>query len=215
MEEVLSTEALDREILEDARKKADRILKDAEKEKAVLVAEGAARIAEAEAALRKRYEERLVEFERNLENSLPLEKNRKRMRHLDSVLTEALDSFLSSLDAETVEAALGRLLRGAKGAFAGRTVEAEYCGIDRSAAERLVGSAVDDGKIASLAPSAEGGYVGCLLRSVAAESAEGAARRAGRSEETRFRATVADVRAYLLERKRGDLAQALFPGEPI
>lgn len=100
MEEIRSTEALDREILEDARKKADRILKAAEQ-----------RLESDKEAWKKKTESDLAELERlhvqrvekhrqEVMARLPLDKRRARAERSERILNGAMEEYLANLPLE-------------------------------------------------------------------------------------------------------------------
>lgn len=76
MEELRSTEILDKEIQADARKKAERILERAEAEAKTLFTAVASRLATAEQELQKKTDEACAEFAKDKDAALPLEKAR-------------------------------------------------------------------------------------------------------------------------------------------
>ena len=76
MEELRSTEILDKEIQEDARKKADKIVKNSQKEAQNIIDGVSGRIETAKQEKEKLYAEKLTRFERDTNASLPLEKQR-------------------------------------------------------------------------------------------------------------------------------------------
>ncbi|MDR3337641.1 MAG: ATPase, partial [Treponema sp.] len=89
MEELQSTEVLDREILEDARRKAQRILKTADEEAAASGKVWEKKTEKALAELKRRHEERLELGRVEIMARLPLDKRRLRLCRIDSLLHEA------------------------------------------------------------------------------------------------------------------------------
>ena len=76
MEELRSTEILDKEIQEDARKKAGRILRDADAEAAKILAAVDSRVAAIRKEKENAYEQKIAAFKRDAEAALPLEEKR-------------------------------------------------------------------------------------------------------------------------------------------
>ena len=100
MEELKSTETLDREILEDARKKALRILKTAEE---TLTSQGRSwekKTKETLETIRKIYAERIKKQEEEILARLPLDKRRLRSKISDGFIANAMTSFLHSIKRE-------------------------------------------------------------------------------------------------------------------
>ncbi len=97
MEELKSTEALDREILEDARKKAERLLRNADQ-----AAEAASLAWEKKtesdiAELERKHAARVAEKRKETLARLPLDKRRERARRAELLLRSAMSSYLASL----------------------------------------------------------------------------------------------------------------------
>ena len=76
MEEFRSTEILDKEIQEDARRKAERLIKRAETDGQVLLDENQARIEKTAAEKKALYAKKLESYKTDLAAALPLEKER-------------------------------------------------------------------------------------------------------------------------------------------
>ena len=97
MEELRSTEILDREIRDDARRKAEKILKDADRGCAAIASEVAARIAELRAAKEAEIAARLESYRRDSESRLPLDKERRLVSFIDSSVTSALEQWFRDI----------------------------------------------------------------------------------------------------------------------
>jgi V/A-type H+-transporting ATPase subunit E len=98
MEEIRGTEALEREILEDARKRADRIIRKAEENARLLGAQTEQRIKEAKAALLSEYQIKKRTAELEMLSRLPLEKARLDILYRDEMLRKALKEALASMN---------------------------------------------------------------------------------------------------------------------
>ncbi len=98
MEEIRGTEALEREILEDARKRADRIIRKAEENARLLGAQTEQRIKEATAALLSEYQIKKKTAELEMLSRLPLEKARLDILYRDEILRKALKEALASMN---------------------------------------------------------------------------------------------------------------------
>jgi vacuolar-type H+-ATPase subunit E/Vma4 len=97
MEELRSTEVLDKEILEDARRKAQRILKAAD-DAAVQAAatwEKKAKVVIAKA--KKRYATKLEESRNEIMARFPLDKRRCRLAQIETFLNTAMDDYIAGL----------------------------------------------------------------------------------------------------------------------
>jgi hypothetical protein len=111
MEELLSTESLDREILEDARKKAARILKTADETVASAAAGWEKKASDAITELRRKYADRLERNKNEILARMPLDKRRSRLEWIEGFLKEAMNACLSGLPRETILALLEKELK--------------------------------------------------------------------------------------------------------
>lgn len=100
MEELQSTEVLDKEILEDARKKAQRILKTADETIASAEASWEKKTQRALSGIQKKYAERKEKNRREILARLPLDKRRIRSEKVEGLLRSAMDGYLNALSRE-------------------------------------------------------------------------------------------------------------------
>ena len=100
MEELRTTEALDREILEDARKKAHRALKTADETLGAKSRSWEKKTQRALDSIRKTYAERIKKNQDEILARLPLDKRRLRSETAEGFLVEAMDKYLNSLERE-------------------------------------------------------------------------------------------------------------------
>ena len=98
MEELHTTEALDREILEDARKKALKILKTADDSISSSKTTWDKKLKRSEKKVRADYAEKEGQFQREITARLPMDKRRIRSETIDRFLNKAMEEFLASLD---------------------------------------------------------------------------------------------------------------------
>jgi vacuolar-type H+-ATPase subunit E/Vma4 len=110
MEELQSTEILDREILEDARKKASRILKAADETSAANAALWDKKTEEALAELRDRYALMREKTSAEIMARLPLDERRARSEIIEGLLSGAAEEWVSGLGRERVLAILEHTL---------------------------------------------------------------------------------------------------------
>ncbi|MDR2418126.1 MAG: ATPase [Treponema sp.] len=102
MEELQSTDVLDREILEDARKKAYRILKDSEEDVKSAVELWERKTTAVIAENRERYASRFAAMRNEIVARLLLDKRRVRSEKIESLLKKAMAGYLQSLPRETL-----------------------------------------------------------------------------------------------------------------
>ena len=204
MEELRSTETLDREIRDDARRKAEKTLKEADAECASIIATVASRIALTRAEKEKLAADNLVHYRSAAESRLPLEKERRMAVFIDLSVRAALDAWFERIDAERRLRLYESLLSRYKPVLAGKRVKVSCAGYSVDAVAALVARA--------LAPVSE-------VPVVFLEKAE--ASRAGFSDgfviETDdravlCRATREELLRGILEDWRQELAESLFGG---
>jgi vacuolar-type H+-ATPase subunit E/Vma4 len=198
MEEIVGSEAIQAEILEDAKKKAERILEEAEAEAARNLAETEAKAASiveeiltTSAAKSERYRmETMARF--------PLEKTRMRSVFVDARLREAASAYVRALSEERIAALAEAML--AKGApfLAGKAVILRRKGLGGKAAgeiaARTLGSALSLKQAEDPSLPAPG---------LVAASQDGS---------VTLKATMDLVEGELLDERRGELAKALCAG---
>ncbi len=97
MEELRSTAIIDSEILEDSRKKAERILANSEKECKAILDAVALRVAEITKEKTQSYEKKIALHKQDLSASLPLESKRYLVEFEKKSVQEAMGEYLSSL----------------------------------------------------------------------------------------------------------------------
>ena len=100
MQELRSTEILDNEIRSEARRKAEALLKRADEECAQILAGVDKRIEEAKIEKQDFYAKKLAAFEKDIEASLPLEKQRLSLSFVQDQLVKALNKYLAALSQE-------------------------------------------------------------------------------------------------------------------
>lgn len=106
-----TTDALDREILEDARKKADRILRAADQTVRSTEEEWKKKTEGAIAELERTYADRRRRRIKEIMARLPLDKRRARAERADRLLRENMAAFLASLPRERALALVAGELR--------------------------------------------------------------------------------------------------------
>jgi len=110
MEELQSTEILDREILEDARKKAARILKTADETIQTQTAEWEKKTADSIGELEKKYNKQKKSEAEKVMARLPIDKLRTKVEKIESMLQSVVDVWYKSLSrARIIELLTGDL----------------------------------------------------------------------------------------------------------
>ena len=196
MEEIRGTEALEREILDDSARKAERTARkareDAERIRRSSAADLEARIGE----LRQKHLDRLAEAQRERVSRLPLEKTRIRAAFVDRALRGAVSAYLDSLDDSAIGSWCATAIAARAGLFAGASVELRHRGVTQSSIEqikKLLSTAAECRVVAD---------PGLPRRGILAADGEG---------RLLVTLTEAQMEEILLGGKRGDLAAALLP----
>lgn len=138
MEELRSTDILDREIEADAQKKAQKILKSADEECKKIIDEVASRIETESKAKKDFFENKLNSFKRNMEAAIPLEKERFLADFYASQTGKAITSFIKDLDEEKKIQLLEKRLLELKEILKGKKLNAEVYGISSSKVSGLL-----------------------------------------------------------------------------
>jgi len=102
MEELQSTDILDKEILEDARKKAHRILKTADETIKAKSAEWEAKLKANLGELEEKYAKNRQSITEEIMAVLPIDKQRAKARKIEELLNSAVEKWYSSLSRERV-----------------------------------------------------------------------------------------------------------------
>ena len=97
MEELRSTEILDREIQSDARKKAENILKKADKSCEEILNSVEKTIEDARKAKEEFYNKKLDSFKKNQDSSVPLEKQRIEVSFVQKSIIKNINRYLEEL----------------------------------------------------------------------------------------------------------------------
>lgn len=118
MEELRSTEILDREIQSDARKKAENILKKADKSCEDILNSVEKAINEARKAKEDLYKRKIDAFKKNQDSSIPLEKERFEVSFVQKSIIENINKYLEALGQEKrMELVLARLEKSEEAAL--------------------------------------------------------------------------------------------------
>ena len=152
MEELKSTEALDREILEDAREKALKIVLSTEETIKAHNLNWDKKLESALDSARKGYDERSLKIEGEIFARLPLDQKRRRSEAAENILLKAMDDFLRSLPRDKLLLILEKELLGRLKSWAGggmeiikENVSVRYSNMDSSEAELILRKIPDSG----------------------------------------------------------------------
>lgn len=195
MEELASTEVIETEILDDARKKGERILRDADAEILRLGAESEKRRAAELAALDRYFEDRIRKHRTENEARLPLDKARMRISFLDRRLREGTEGFLARLDAPARAGLVAGLLSRASSLVGKAELAVVARGLSEDEARAILAKALPGASMKSFSPSAELAAEGLVVETL--------------PPRIKIRATLDLVSEDLLDLRRGELCAAL------
>jgi vacuolar-type H+-ATPase subunit H len=111
MEELRTTEALGNEILEDARRKAQKILKTAEDTLAAQDRDWERKLKHSTDSIKKSFAARTKKTSEEINARLSLDRRRLRSKNAESFLVKAMDDFLRTLSREKLLLVLERELK--------------------------------------------------------------------------------------------------------
>lgn len=200
METVKTSEILESQILEDARAKAKRIRDSAEKECAAIHAEGERRDAEESRRLDSGREARAAALRADHEAALPLDFMRSRLEFLQKAVAGALEEMFASLSADELDGVIGRQVARASFAFINQHLVVKSAGISEKEARRIVTTSIPGAEIhaVTMLPAEETAEA---VKGLIVETEDGS---------RRFRATLRELTALLLEEHREELVTALL-----
>lgn len=138
MEELRSTDILDKEIEADARKKAERVLQnsDAECSKVLDAVDGRVKsMREQKAAF---YDSKISSFTRDAEAALPLEKERFLVSFYADAVAKTFGEYLTALCPEKRLGLVKKMLEKSKSVIAGKKMNAMVFGFDIGAAQKML-----------------------------------------------------------------------------
>jgi len=204
MEELRSTDILDREIHEDARKKAEKILKAADADCERARAEVDARIESDRSDKKSEYDARLAAYRQDSDSTIPLEKQRRLVSLVDSAVRASLGDWFEGLGPERrLGLYRSKLERYVPNLGPGR-VRVREIGYPAGDVERLVAQAVGKDRVEGVATLTEAeAKVAGFADGFLVESAD---------RSVLCRVTRIEIFEELLSGRRQELAEALFGG---
>ena len=199
MEELQSTEVLDREILEDARKKALRLLKTADDTIAAGTAEWDKKTSVNIKELEAKFDiQKKQDFERVMAR-LPIDKLRAKIEYIENLLLDAVETWYKSLKRERVleliTEELSKRIKLCEEIFSCKNKNVYYSALERSEAEAVLKTACRGKEsVCSIEPAfSAGDYPSIVFK----------------SENISITASIQNIIDYYLLEKREELVTAL------
>lgn len=208
MEELRSTEILDKEIRTDSGKKAE-LIKARAIENARSIEEGvAARIAEAKKKAEEASAQRIELFEKNTQSALPLEKQRYLVSYIYSSVMDAINSYFDSIGEKKRMDVIKSMTEKVKTLCNGKKLKAFVYGMPAEPAEKMLKSVLKT----SVTEVSTG-----VVSDLYSESVDGFNRREGiilRAEDSSLtcRLTLDQKVRELFETHSCELSETLFGG---
>ena len=195
MEELQSTEILDHEILEDARKKAHRILKTADDTIKTKLADREKNLSETMSELERKYAQQSKFATDEIMAHLQIDKQRVKAKKIEELLSSAVKTWYAGLSRERVLALLkGELARRvAASNLSGGEIRAQIHHIERKEAEAML-QAVLPGKCSIEEFASVSAYPEIILE----------------TPEARIYASIGKTVDALLGEKRAELVEAML-----
>lgn len=201
MEELRSTEILDKEIREDARRKANRILNNATVECEKILEEINIRFEKDADAKKSEYQFKIDEYKKNKEASVPLEKQRFLVNFENDSIDKAINQYLEKLSDDDKLKIIKNLLEKYIFAFKEKKVYVEYLGFSKDEITKVVNSVLKTEKILSVKEvedKMQKDFRGCIITS--------------EDFKIKCRATIEEKIAEIKEQYSEELALSLFGG---
>jgi len=205
MQELRSTEILDKEIQSDARRKAEKILKKADLDAQEILNSISSSIEKAKSEKSDFYSKKIQAFEKDQNASVPLEKERFKVSFIQDSISENINAYLKSLSEEKrIEIVLNHL-----DSKLDKKVNAFVYGFDFEAAKKMLSK-----KIGSNLLKCEK----TEFRKIAVEDDCNLENPQGIILETedrqfRCRLTLSEIIGQILDKNRAELSESLFGGQ--
>ena len=198
MEVLKTSDALESQILEDARGKARRMLETADRECAKILAEWAVKDRQETERAEATRDARIAAIRQELAASLPLDFMRTRLAFIQETLAKALKDLFDAMPASGLEKLLAKVLSRAAFAFKGAPTVVLAAGMSPDAARKLVQQSIAGTTVAEVRPltGEDAADKGVVLQSV--------------DGSRRFRGTLRELTSLLFEEYREELMTALL-----
>lgn len=206
MEELRSAEILDKEIQDDARKKAEKILRNADSQCDQIMAQVESRLEEAKKEKEIYFNQKAAQVKKDLDSSMPLEKSRFLVSYISSSIAKGINEYLKTLSSEKRFELAVSLLNQFSNLVSDRTFDAAVYGFDPAYVKSTLSSkvkinscsSVDFAKSGSEAVDGIEIHEGVILLS--------------EDKSVKIRLTLEEVITELIDKYRKELAVTLFGG---
>lgn len=206
MNELRSTEILDKEIQADARKKAERILESAKVECENIKKSVSARVEKTKKEKIEKFEEKIALFEKDQKAAIPLEKERFLVSFIQEAINNSIDSFVMSLSEEEKIALVLKNISKYENIIKSKKVNAYVYGFNIDLVKKILDKKID---VKS--------YIKTEFNKIVLENKCGISDVKGIILETddksvRCRLTLSEMFSQIQDKYRVELYRALFDG---
>lgn len=206
MEELRSAEILDKEIQDDARKKAEKILRNADSQCDQIMAQVESRLEEAKKEKEIYFNQKADQVKKDLDSSMPLEKSRFLVSYISSSIAKGINEYLKTLSSEKRFELAVSLLNQFTNLVSDRTFDAAVYGFDPAYVKSTLSSKVKINSCSSVEFAKSGSeavdgieiHEGVILLS--------------EDKSVKIRLTLEEVITELIDKYRKELAVTLFGG---
>lgn len=206
MEELRSAEILDKEIQDDARKKAEKILRNADSQCDQIMAQVESRLEEAKKEKEIYFNQKAEQVKKDLDSSMPLEKSRFLVSYISSSIAKGINEYLKTLSSEKRFELAVSLLNQFSNLVSNRTFDAAVYGFDPAYVKSTLSSKVKINSCSSVEFAKSGSeavdgieiHEGVILLS--------------EDKSVKIRLTLEEVITELIDKYRKELAVTLFGG---
>lgn len=206
MEELRSAEILDKEIQDDARKKAEKILRNADSQCNQIMAQVESRLEEAKKEKEIYFNQKADQVKKDLDSSMPLEKSRFLVSYISSSIAKGINEYLKTLSSEKRFELAVSLLNQFSNLVSDRTFDAAVYGFDPAYVKSTLSSKVKINSCSSVEFAKSGSeavdgieiHEGVILLS--------------EDKSVKIRLTLEEVITELIDKYRKELAVTLFGG---
>lgn len=206
MEELRSAEILDKEIQDDARKKAEKILRNADSQCDQIMAQVESRLEEAKKEKEIYFNQKADQAKKDLDSSMPLEKSRFLVSYISSSIAKGINEYLKTLSSEKRFELAVSLLNQFSNLVSNRTFDAAVYGFDPAYVKSTLSSKVKINSCSSVEFAKSGSeavdgieiHEGVILLS--------------EDKSVKIRLTLEEVITELIDKYRKELAVTLFGG---
>ena len=200
MDILKTSDALESQIIEDARAKARRILESADKECAAIRAEAERAAKEQVDGRQAGIDGQIAGLRQELTASLPLDFMRTRLAFIQQTVDHSLQELFDKLPGAELARVIGKMLGRAAFAFKDAHVIVSFAGMSADEAKRVVAASVPGVTIESVtqlpADAAKAAGKGIILQTS--------------DKGRRYRGTLNEMRNLLMEEYREELVAALL-----